>query len=89
MRKLAQLGFGSRFSVQPLPQPGHACRARFLVWHSRWNGVPISRTEVAVGLNGQIASMHPRFTWDHEGRQWGDLLEQIFDEDMAWSARRR
>jgi hypothetical protein len=29
--KLAQEGIDTRFSVQPIPQPGQGCRERFLV----------------------------------------------------------
>jgi hypothetical protein len=46
--QMAQYPGRTVFRVEPLPQPGEGCRERFAVWHSYTNGVPISKTEIAV-----------------------------------------
>jgi hypothetical protein len=56
--------YGNLFNIQPLPQPGRGCRERFVVWHSYANGVPISKTEVAITNGGQVVAIHPRFRLD-------------------------
>jgi len=87
--RLAQYGYSTKFNVQPMPQAGHACRARFLVSHTYTSGAPISRTEVAIGFDGQVAALHPRFRWNHDGRSWGELLAEIVGQDLSWLRRRR
>jgi hypothetical protein len=80
-------GRGTKFTVQPFPQPGQGCRERFLGQHGYANGVPISKTEVAVTLDGQIVLIHPRFRWDDvdERRRkpitLRDVLGAIFGAD--------
>jgi hypothetical protein len=81
--RLAQEGCGTLFHVQPLPQPGQGCRERVLVQHSYANGVPISATEVAITVGGQLVAGHPKFRWD-----WDDLDdEREHQRDMRhWRA---
>jgi hypothetical protein len=74
---------GSRLDVQPLPQPGRGCRARFLVRHNYSNSPNISRTEVAIAFGGQIGA---RFTWTMDG-EWDDLLMRFVNEDQRWVAK--
>jgi hypothetical protein len=80
---------GTLFNVQPLPQPGQGCRERWVIWHSYANGVPISKTEVAITLGGQAIVIHPRFRWDDvDDRRKGpialrDVLGAIYDEDVG------
>jgi hypothetical protein len=61
---LAQADYGILFRVQPLPQPGRGCRERFVLWHSYVGGMPISSSEVAINIGGQIAAIHPKFRWE-------------------------
>jgi hypothetical protein len=68
---IAAANFGTRFTVQPLPQPGQGCRERFVVHHSYANGVTISKTEVAITHGGQIVAIHPKFRMD-----WDDIEDQ-------------
>ena len=63
---MAKQGGGSKFTVQPLPQPGR-CLARFLVHHNYANGLNISGTEVALVFGGQVVAKHPRFDYELEG----------------------
>jgi hypothetical protein len=39
---LARDGYTSKLAVQPLPQPGRGCLARFLIQHKYSNGLSIS-----------------------------------------------
>jgi hypothetical protein len=88
--RLTQEG-GTKFSAQPLPQPGEGCRESYVEWHSYSNGVPISKTEVAITIGGQIVAGHPKFEWnwdDIDGRkELRGLLEEIFDTDLRYIER--
>jgi len=61
---MAEEGVGTKFSVQPIPQPGQGCRERYGLWHSCSNGVPISKTEIGIAFGGQIVAIHTKFRWD-------------------------
>jgi hypothetical protein len=69
---VAQQGWGTKFTVQPLSQPRQRCRERFLVHHSYSNGVPISQTGVAITFGGQVRAFHPKFRWDDADKR-GEL----------------
>jgi hypothetical protein len=87
--RMMQGPHGNLFNVQPLPQPGQGCRERYLVWHSYANGVPISKTEVAITLSGHIVVIHPRFRLGdvNERRKepitLREVLGAIYDEDVG------
>jgi hypothetical protein len=51
--------------MQAKPQASQGCRERFLVWHSYANGMPISKTEVAITNGDQVVAIHPRFRLSH------------------------
>jgi hypothetical protein len=85
---IAAANFGTKFAVQPLPQPGQGCRERFLVWHSYANGVPISKTEVAITNGGHIVVIHSRFRMDDADERRKepiaiqDVLGAIYSADL-------
>ena len=58
--RLAQEGLGTKVQRSPPPQPGEGCRERFVVWHSYADGIPISKTDVAITYGGQVVALHPK-----------------------------
>jgi hypothetical protein len=82
-------GVGAKFTVQPLPQPGQGCRECWVIWHSYANGVPMSKTEVAITNGGQVVVIHPRFRLDdvderrREPITLRDVLGAIYGEDVG------
>jgi hypothetical protein len=55
--------------MQAKPQASQGCRERWVIWHSYANGVPISKTEVAITLGDQAVVIHPRFRLDVDERR--------------------
>jgi hypothetical protein len=76
---MAEEGWGGKFSVLPLPQPGQGCRERFLVQHSYANRVPISKTEVAITIGGRVLAFHPKFRWDNANKvdELNDRMDRL------------
>ena len=84
----AQEGVGTRFSVRPLPQPGEACRERYVVSHSYANGVEISKTEVAITFGGLVLAFHPKFKWDDANKldKLNDRMDRLYLKRL-WAER--
>ena len=50
--KMAENDIGDKIQCPDATAAGQGCRERYVVWHSYANGVPISRTVVAIAFNG-------------------------------------